>query len=664
MRKFHPLMRVIMAVLVLSACQGGRYAETDTSASRDSSSNASSNPDQPEVVVDPLGDLLEPVGLGYRVDTIYGNGPNAVTRTAYGINALPVGVDVDGDSSTGNALGADISVHFFSLLLYASVTINTLDGAPSPMPLKVDVSIIDPRNLLGLPGLLGMVDPDLRIALGMDARDVSAPERFSQNLSVLDSIFEFLPRFTSANLVTEIEGGQGAVGATLAMYADRSGIRHDGFELTATTTPATSSEITVTLAPDAEESSVEIDVSTPTQMDIGVHTYDGGVDAPLGLRDVNVALTTVNGHFDLELLGVDGVSSLDDTDTVYRLSADQPIDSVVVTLRDQDDSGERGEAYVQLAPLPQSLELIRGANESISMQASEPIADLLFAQAENTNAILSDELDPQTPFHSHLIRLFEGEVDGRQVELLQARLGGLSQLEALLGNTTDISATLSPAPFELREDGPDGFQEATIEMLPGNFRLAFPDDERQMVLSYEGDSAGPGLHFREETLELTTHASVVPLPASISLCSASGELCGSHGAGTDTSMAFEASEPLTINYRQRSADGKEEMAIDDFYVQYLQVDVGIRSGGKRGYIFFDTNGHAFSGSLRQVDGDSGLAMQFSEGSFAEDRYVEYDDYILIEERSGSMRCPGRTDLEIRAEGVWFDADFILDQVCQ
>ncbi len=660
MRKYKPMLWLLVSAAALSACQGGRSPDSSAGASRD----APVPSDEPEIIVDPLADLLEPVGLGYRIDTVYGTGPDAIRRTAYGVNALPVGVDVDGDSSTGNILGADIRVHFFSLLLFASLDVRTLDGAPSPMPLKIDVSIIDPRNLLGLPGLLGLVDPDLRIALGMDAREVGAPEQFSQRLSVLDSIFEFLPRFTSANLVTDIDGGQGAVAATLAMYADRSGVRHDGFELSAQTTPASSSEITVTLAPDAENSSLELDVSAPTEVVIGVHTYDGGVDAPLGLRDVNVSLNTINSHFNLELLGVDGVSSLDDIDTVYRLSTDEAIETVEVTLTDQDQNGESGEAYVRLAPLPQNLELVRGADESIRMQASAPIADLLFAQAENTSVTLADELDPNTPFHSHLIRQFEGEVEGREVELLQARLGGLEMLDALLGDTTELTATLATAPFELREDSPDGFQEAIIDQLPGTFRLAFPDDERQLVLSYSGNASGPGLHYREQNLERTTQASIIPLPAEVSLCSASGDLCGSHGTGTDTSLAFEASEPLTINYRQRSADGREETAIDDFFVQYLQVDVGIRSGGKRGYIFFDTNGHAFSGSLRQVDGDSGLAMRFSEGSFAEDRYVEYDDFIFIEERSGSMRCPGRSDLEIRTQGVWINADFILDQVCQ
>lgn len=659
MRSYRVVLGLALSAAALSACQGGRNPATS-----DGARAAPLDAEQPEVVVDPLASLLEPTGLGYRVDTVFGSGPDAIRRTAYGVNALPVGVDVDGDSSTGNLLGADIRVHFFSLLLYASLDIRTLDGAPSPMPLSVEVSVIDPRNLLGLPGLLGVVDPDLRIALGMDARNVSAPAHFSQRLSILDSIFEFLPRFTSANLNTTVEDGEGAVAATLAMYADRADIRHDGFELRAQTTPATSSEITVTLAPDAEESSLELDVDAPTQVAIGVSSYDGGRDAPLGRRDVDVVLNGLNQHFGLELLGVDGVSSLDNVDTVYRLASDQSMDSVEVTLIDEDDSGELGEAYVRLAPMPLNLELIRGADESISMQASQPIDDLLFAQAENTTISLSDTLDPDQPFASHLIRQFEGQVDGREVELLQARLGGLSSLNAQLGDATDISATLAPARFELREDSPDGFSEAVIERLPGSFRLAFPDDERQLVLSYSGDASGPGLSYREQNLERTTQASITPLPAELSLCSSGGEACGSHGVGTDTSLAFLASEPLTINYRQRSTDGREETAIDNFVVQYLQVDVGIRSGGKRGYVFFDTDEHAFSGSFRQVDGDSGLAMQFSEGSFAQDRYVEYDDYIFIEERSGSMRCPGRSDLEIRVEGVWIDADFILDQVCQ
>ena len=96
----------------------------------------------------------------------------------------------------------------------------------------------------------------------------------------------------------------------------------------------------------------------------------------------------------------------------------------------------------------------------------------------------------------------------------------------------------------------------------------------------------------------------------------------------------------------------------------LQFDLATRSGGKRGYVFFDTDEQGFSGSFLQVDGDDGVALVFSEGSFAQDRYLEFDNFIFIEDLSGTMRCPGHRDLEIRAEGVWFDANFILDQLCQ
>ncbi|MGJ8670982.1 MAG: hypothetical protein ACSHXK_15965, partial [Oceanococcus sp.] len=133
---------------------------------------------------------------------------------------------------------------------------------------------------------------------------------------------------------------------------------------------------------------------------------------------------------------------------------------------------------------------------------------------------------------------------------------------------------------------------------------------------------------------------------------------------TDTSLNFETSEQVTLNDQQQSSDGRTQIAIDEFKVSKLQFDLATRSGGKRGYIFFDTDEQSFSGSFRQVDGDDGVALFFSEGSFAQDRYLEFDNFIFVENRSGTMRCPGRSDLEIRAEGVWFDADFILDQLCQ
>ncbi|MGJ8670998.1 MAG: hypothetical protein ACSHXK_16060, partial [Oceanococcus sp.] len=571
----------------LLACQGGREnsfqslssdTEQPSSDTQNGSGSGNAGPGNNDILLDPLGELIAPTGLGYQVDTIYGTGPDAIHRTAYGIDALPIGVDVDGDSSTGNVLGADISVHFFSLLLYARVEIHTLDGAPDPMPLKVEVSVLDPRNLLGLPGLFGIVDPDLRVALGMDARSSSAPGGFTEELTIVDSLFEFLPRFTSASLQSTVEDATGPVAATLSLYADRSGERADGLELSAETNPATNSQIEVTLTPDSEESILQLTVDQAAQLDIQVASYDGMQSQPTGGRDINVTLDSLNSQFTMTLNGVDGLSSLDGVDTRYLIEADQNIEHVILQLSDSDADGNHGEAYARISPLPQRLEVVRGADDSLSMETSSPIDDLVFAQADNTSITLGDGFKPSSPFEKHLIRQFDGAVDGVDTNLLQVRLGGLQSLQAQLGEEMQLMAKLQTAPLELREESPDGFQEAVIERLPAEFELAFPDTERQLALGYFANESTPGLSYREQTTEQTTQASITPLPASLILCSGSDDECGSHGIGTDTSLNFETSEQVTLNYQQQSSDGRTQSAIDEFKVSKLQFDLATRSG--------------------------------------------------------------------------------------
>ena len=474
-----PLAAALLC-LGVSACQGGRQGDFDAQAVEAEPRDNPSAPNEQHSsngnpLLSPLGSLLAPTGLGFRVDTIYGQGPDAIHRTAYGVDALPIGIDVDGDSSTGNLLGADINVHFFSLLLYARLEIRRLDGAPDPLPLKVEVSVLDPRNLLGLPGLLSIVDPDLRIALGMDALSLSAPERYIQELTVTDSLFEFLPRFTTASLSSQVEDAAGPVATTLAMYADRSGERADGLELSALSDPATDTDIDLSLAPDALESSLQLSVAQAARLDIQVDTYDGMQTQPSGQRDISVTMDTLNSQFTLSLDGVDGLSSVDQVETHYLIETDQSIENLSLRLSDTSSDGQRGEAYAHVQPLPTQLEVVRGADESISMQASEAIDDLIFAQADNTSISLGPDFQSEQGFEKHLIRQFDGEVDGQRTQLLQVRLGGLQNLQAQLGDATAIQAQLSAAPFELREESSQGFQEAVIDELPSEFRLAFPD---------------------------------------------------------------------------------------------------------------------------------------------------------------------------------------------
>ncbi len=658
------LIRIFAATLLvaLSACgQGGREWSSADSRQQDTAPEAVPDESNPDIIIDPVGELLEPTGLGYRVDTWLQTDTEVIHQTGYGVDGLPVGMDVDGDAGTGNLLGADISVHFFTLLLYARTQVDVLNGAADDMRLKVEVTLLDPRNLLGLPGLLGVVDPDLRIAMGVDAQEAGIPSQYTGELIIVDSLFEFLPRFTSAQYnVTTSDGGE-AVAATLAMFADRSGQREDTLELATTWRPAVdSASIDVVLTPDSEESSLALSVSEPAALSVNVHSTNGLADEPTGYRDVDVTLDKINQSFNLLLTGVDGFETLNGIDTRYELSTDAPINRVGVKLADGDSGGQRF-AEASMGPLPTSLAIVQAANGDLRMNASDAIDDISFGQSVNTPVVWSQDTDPEQPFKEHVLR-FVTRQDGTDV--LQVRLAGLKDLTAAIEPDLALDGSLRSAPLQFREETDIGFVDARLEMLPGSFSVRFPDDSKQLRFSYEADQAGPGLHYEKQDLEESTVANIKPLPASFSLCASSDDSCGSHGDRTIASINFQASEPMRVNYQQKSADGKRETAVRDLYLQNLVIDAGMSSAANKGYLYFDTAGDAFHGTFLQRDGKSGMYLRFSEGTYAKERRVNYKNYVQIDKRSGEMLCPGKEELELLSGGTWYNLGFVLDQMCQ
>ncbi len=648
-------------LLALAACgQGGREGPSFESRSQD----ATTAPDAdapPTILIDPVGELLEPTGLGYRVDTWLETDSGVIHQTGYGVDALPVGMDVDANPATGSLVGADISVHFVTLLLYARAQVDVLSGAPSDMRLRVEITLLDPRNLLGLPGLLGVVDPDLRIAMGVDAREAGMPDQFSGELIVLDSLFEFLPRFTSVQYNVTTSGDREAATATLAMFADREGQREDTLELNTTWRPAVSSaSLDVVLAPDATESSLVVDVSEPAALEVALHSTNGLADEPTAYRDVNVTLDAVNQNFSLLLTGVDGFETVEGVDTRYELAADEVIERVSVKLADGDSNGS-SYAQASVGPLPTALTIVQSPNGDLSMTASAAIGDISFGQSHNTPVVWSQDTDPANPFKEHVLR-FVTRNDGTDVT--QVRLAGLQSISAAVEPDLVLDGNLRAAPLQFREETDVGFVDARLEMLPGSFSVRFPDDAKQLRFSYEADQSGPGLHYEKQDLEESTIASIRPLPASFNLCASSDDSCGSHGDRTVASINFQASEPMRVNYQQKSADGKRETAVQDLLLQSLVIDAGMSSAANKGYLYFDTAGNAFHGTFLQRDGSSGMYLRFSEGTYAIERKVNYKNYVQIDKRSGQMLCPGKEELELRSGGTWYNLGFVLDQMCQ
>lgn len=662
-------LTLLLAGTLIACGQGGRADFTPSSQRHAQAPSPASaapqeptdSPHRPALLGDLVGPALEALGLGFRVETWMDTPGGIVHQTAYGVEGFPVTVDVDANPATGAVGGAEISVQFSSALLSARLQIDRLAATSTDLPVRVEVTVLDPRNLLGLPGTLGLIDPDLRLAMGMDAVSSDAPTQFVANLQILDSLLAFLPRFTSLQYAVNTQGGAESIGATLTTFADRAGQRQDTTEIAARWTPVVSEAlIDVVMAPDAQQSSVMLSVAEPSAMTVNLRSVDGLADEPMGYRNVGLSLAALQQSFNALLTGVDGFDGLDDRETRYELSADAPLERLVFTLEDSDVSGAQY-ARAELRDLPTSLDVVQTATNELRITADAPVGSLSFGQSRETPVVWTAGTDPDQPFREHAVHLSR-HADGRKTTLV--RLAGLQSLNAQPGEDFMLEGQLLSAPLQYREDDEEGFVDARIDQLPAEFSVTFPDESDVLRFGYSASNASPGLRYEKRDARQTIVGDIRPLPQSFSLCASSDDHCGSHGNRTVASVLFEASEAIRLNYAQRSRDGREELTIRELNLTFLALDAGLSSSGSKGYLYMDTAGENFYGSILQRDGDSGMSLQFSDGTHAEQRRIRFKNYVQIDQRSGTMQCPGRESLDVRAGGRWYDFDFVLDALCQ
>ena len=647
-----------LSLLLLACGQGGRAldaAQARAEAAPQPSAAAE------EVLPEPLAELLEPTGLSYRLDVQWGRGPEAVHSTHFGLNGLPLLIDADRHTGTGNALGADIWVQFSTLFLSARLQVDLIGNTPVGTPLRVEATVLDPRNLLGLPAQLGLLDPDLRAGLSLEALEAGAPASFSSSLSILDSAFDFLPRFTSARLEVQATEGGAALGAGLSLFADRAGQKADNLDVQLHWRPAVDlGAVDLLMAPDAEESALSLSVSSATDLQVDVDSSAGLLSMPSGQRDIRLQLDGMLEQFDMQLFGVDGFDAIQGQNTRYQIQSSAPLPRLALDIRDWKP-GEENLSRAVVQQLPREVLIVRTPSGGLQLDAVQGLGDIAYAQSRNTPLQWRADADPAQPFQTHLLEQVR-RADGS--ELLQARVAGLKSLNAEFDPDLLIDGELQPAPLVYRAEDAQSQTDARLERLPQQFSVRFPEDTEQLRFEYSSSAPSPALSYSRQDTRRSTTASIQPLPAHFSLCAADDDSCGSHGDSTDSSIAFSASESMRLNFHQRSADGSKEIQISELVLQHLNVDLGTQQGARRGYLYFDTQGANFHGSLRQLDGDGGLYLRFSDGTWAEGRRLRFKNYIQIDQRSGSMRCPGREELEVRSGGRWYDLDFVLDELCQ
>ncbi len=647
-----PIAGLFLA-LGLSAClPQSRPVDNDSADGR--GAHAASDEDGGNAVLEPVAGTLMPLGLAFRAEVTFGAGEDAILTEGYGINALPTLMDVDGDRSTG-LLGQDISVRMFALLNVIRLVVTRLDGAPSALPIRVEAVVMDPLDVLGLQG------SDLRIYLGYDARRATAPERFEESLITFTNVIPGYPRVTTGQFEIAVDGPGESLQA-LAGAFEKSGdrVRANALNIGLDFLPVpAAATVDVTLATDAEETHVGVSVTSSSRVRVSADSIDGAVKNPAQSRRIEVEFDQLADHVALDLTGADDFTLLEGKDNRISYTSGSPIDALAVCLREMQGGVLESQVDGRVSGVPIGWEILQSADGVISIDAVDRMGLVEVGIASGGPALYWPGEAPGTPFVQHYLYQVES---GAGAESMTLRVKDLHAVRVDAGRDLLLDARMARAPLQILSRDADRSVAVRLRDMPAELHLQLPEVEGHTQFRYRASEPAASLEVEIQDPDRRIAGRIVPLPASISLCIASDGACGSSGPSTDFSIALSASEPMVINYLE-SGPSDDEIQLDNVAVTDLFVDGGGRSGFKEGYLFFDTNSHEFSGYIQDRSGSGGVRLELNPGTHAEDRSLTWKTYINFGNKRGTMHCTGDADLFIRSGGRWYDADFVIDELC-
>ncbi len=246
----------------------------------------------------------------------------------------------------------------------------------------------------------------------------------------------------------------------------------------------------------------------------------------------------------------------------------------------------------------------------------------------------------------------------------------VTRVEALFGQALSgghyqvSSSAASHFDIALQTRDPRGAaerQRLVLDRIEGAISLQL-EEEAGTRLDFSADNRSASVEFEARRPGREILASLAPLPRSLIACLGPDDACGSHGSGTQSSLSLRADEPVLLNYQ--AWQGDERVLVEDMIVEALAVDFGASGSFRKGYVWFDTDERLFQGRIRREDPRRGFDLSFGPQTRAQDRLVTWKNYIQTDRREGSMRCPGGADLALKVDGRFYDADFVVDTLCQ
>lgn len=599
---------------------------------------------------DPVGDLLDPLGLGGVNDLLdlLALLPSALSYTwEYEMNGqrgstnallnLPTPIDVDGngvpDITATLSISGTNQVTMTVDRLGARLGLRGLLGGVlgnAPLPLKIEAVIDDPR-----------AEADALFALGYDASSSRAPERFSAAVNLTGALDSSQ---IGVNLTTQSPGNNLTLLAGQFSRAN-NGQREPAQELAMNLAPVPGqANVNVALG---DQISVELGASRRSTADILFVNHSAQpaqvVTALIEQLPKNLSLSFAE----------------DATDRVLTYSGNSDVDLIHLTADGVGGLfGNTSQVDLELAQVPTEMSLSFGSSGDFDL-------DLGDDNLGRIEALLTNGPDVRVPAGMDGVTLLE--VPGTSV--LTARISGLKRVtaqQAPLALALD-SVAGNPLRVELREQpsatAKETYTIAQLSSIQRHTEISIDESGGAQRIRYRADDAASSLSFATNSgdrHEMT--ASAVPVASSIDICAAGGTACTTSGKAANTgSFRVIASQPVNLNLRDcDTVSCGNELRLTNLNIRHLDLAINISENcsifgcitGSKGSIWLDTDNTNLSGGFRSRSSDFNVNGFFGSGFKTNNRYVSWNNFIPS--KSGSISCGSGTYLDVTVIGITID----------
>ena len=370
----------------------------------------------------------------YQVHTVYPGPAGTIDKTSDAVLLVPTPINVDDDVTTGVG-GNDIAVQLTLDAGRATLRVQTLPNAPSPLPLAVEGIMPDPRR-----------SSDLKVAFGYDALTTSAPTVYDATIALVGA-----SRMSSFALdVTTVDPGA-TLGVTAGVFdegpnGERNNPQHGRIDFTPVPTVThinflTGSDLGIS------QSGVDFVVNTPTKVDVLLEDVSG--------NDVTRAEGVIqNVPQTMSLLLTTNSSGAQNW--TYR--ANVRVNLIDLRVSDTTGAAVNDDFQVRLEDLPLEMTLLSDSPTHSTFQANSAVGVIEAGFAHG--GAVAELTDP-----AYLYQTAQPGFDS-----LAFRVLGLSRAELSTADPTVIDVDMSPGPFHaLIEDG-NRTIDAMIRDLPSSIR--------------------------------------------------------------------------------------------------------------------------------------------------------------------------------------------------